>query len=73
MNLQLQPGLEVHCVHCQQWHVVEQPYAASTTAERDHAYMTCGPHRYFAGQIGQESRWPVRMPDSTTQKKKGGA
>jgi hypothetical protein len=67
----LQRGLEVHCPRCRQWHVVEQPYAAATTAEREYRYVTCGPHRYFVGQFGRASRWLARVAGAQTQK--GGA
>ena len=60
VSVLLQPGFEVHCPHCRQWHVVAQPYASRSTAEQGHLYVTCGPELYFVGQVGHEGRWPVR-------------
>ena len=62
MSVGLQLGFEVHCPHCRRWHVVEQPYAMDSTAERGYLYVRCVKGQYFVRQIGQASRWPVRSP-----------
>lgn len=46
-------GTEVKCQRCQNLHVLEQPYADKTTAERTHVYVTCRGQRYFVGQVVQ--------------------
>src|SRR5687767_7684065 len=47
----LKPGDSYRCPNCDQVHVVEQPYAQVTTAERIHLYVTCQGQRYFVGQV----------------------
>lgn len=56
MTTSLQPGDPYPCRRCSQVHVLEQPYAERTTAERLHLYVTCRGQRYFVGQL------PVREP-----------
>jgi hypothetical protein len=34
---------------CRQTHVVEQPYADRSTAEKMHLYVTCRGQQYFVG------------------------
>jgi hypothetical protein len=59
---QTQPGDELQCPHCRQWHVVDRPYADHSTAESAHLYVTCPltKGRYFVGAVGSKSRWPWR-------------
>jgi hypothetical protein len=44
-------GDAYRCPRCHGTHVVEQPYADRSTAERSHLYVTCQGQRYFVGQV----------------------
>jgi hypothetical protein len=44
-------GKEIPCRICGGRHVIERPYADSTTADRTHLYVTCRGQRYFIGQV----------------------
>jgi hypothetical protein len=61
-----QPGDEVRCAKCRQWHVVftrarpdDHPYVALML------FFKCRGQSYFAGVIGGEARLPARRPTTT--------
>lgn len=50
MSEPLAVGNPYPCPRCHTDHVIEQPYADRSTAERTHLYITCRGERYFVGQ-----------------------
>jgi hypothetical protein len=55
------PGDDIHCPHCAQWHPLKtrggedaHPYVQKML------YFECGRGTYFAGTTGAEARFPVR-------------
>ncbi len=56
----LQPGDELHCPHCHQWHVIVRSHDVGTDYTRRMLYWDCRGQRYYAGQIGFQSRYDVR-------------
>ena len=50
-RFRLKAGDPYPCPRCHVPHVVDQPYADSTTADRSHLYVTCQGQRYFVGQV----------------------
>ncbi len=50
----LRPGDPYRCLRCHTDHVIEQPSADRTTAERNFLYITCRGERYFVGQVVAE-------------------
>lgn len=49
------PGELFRCPHCQRDHVVEQPYAAASTADREFMYVRCRGDLYFVGFVRRPS------------------
>ena len=43
------------CPRCRTPHVIEQPLADRSTAERTHLYITCRGEQYFVGQVVPKS------------------
>lgn len=60
MDAPLQPGDELRCPHCPQWHVVITQHATGTEYTRRMLYFACRQGHYYAGQIGTPSRHPTR-------------
>jgi len=60
--LPLRPGDPYRCPRCHLDHVIDQPYADHSTAERTHLYITCRGARYFVGQVIET---PRRAPGPT--------
>jgi hypothetical protein len=49
--VRLAVGEPYPCPRCHTPHVIEQPYADRSTAERTHLYVVCRGDRYFVGQV----------------------
>lgn len=55
----LRPGLELKCPHCPRWHeVFENEFATGSAAGQ--LFWMCRRRRFFAGNIGGGSRFPIR-------------
>jgi len=59
----LRPGDPYRCPRCHTAHVIEQPYADRSTAERTHLYIPCRGNRYFVGQAVNGQLQRRLMPD----------
>jgi hypothetical protein len=57
----LQLGSQVRCPHCRRWHLAIKPYAEGTDYTRAMLFVECRGGRYYAGQAGQASRWPIQL------------
>lgn len=59
----LEPGVEIHCLHCRGWHAVELRNASGTAYTVAMLYFSCRGCTYYAGQRGTRSRHETRPPD----------
>ena len=50
--IRLEPGDEVRCPQCRQWHPVEDPHSEGTPYTLDMLYWECAKGMYFAGSRG---------------------
>ena len=57
---QLQIGSLVLCPHCRKWHPVVKGHTEGTEYTQRMLYFACRGGRYYAGQVGQESRHQTR-------------
>lgn len=60
--LPLEPGDELCCPHCRQWHPVIAPYASGTDYTIGMLFFACRGLQYFAAQRGHVSRHETRRP-----------
>ena len=60
MDRPLEPGDELHCLHCRRWHPVFAPHTEGTDATLKMLYWECRGLRYFAGFVGAPSRHETR-------------
>jgi hypothetical protein len=59
----LEPGDEIHCLHCHRWHPVHcRPAASETPDSTRMLFWECRGHRYYAGHVGTQSHHPARSP-----------
>lgn len=58
MTTVLHANDEVHCLHCQRWHPVQQENVGRTPAENLYRYVSCGGQLFY---VGTPSRWPTRQ------------
>ena len=58
----LQPGSQIHCPHCRRWHDVIAVHTIGTDYTIKMRYWECRGKRFYAGQVGGESRHQTRMP-----------
>ena len=57
----LQIGSLVLCPHCRRWHPVTTGHTEGTPYTQAMLYFFCRGGRYYAGQLGQSSRHPVKL------------
>jgi hypothetical protein len=58
----LQPGSQIHCLHCRRWHPVRLRHMEGTEYTRAMLYWQCRGLNYYAGQVGGQSRYQTRRP-----------
>ena len=58
--IRLEPGEELRCPHCRQWHPVIAPHTEGTLYTLDMLYWECAKGVYFAGSRGTVSRQTTR-------------
>jgi hypothetical protein len=56
----------LRCPHCRRWHPVFIGHNSVTPYTQAMLYFTCRGGRYYAGQLGQASRHPVKASTMTT-------
>jgi hypothetical protein len=61
-EMTLRPGMLLKCSHCGRWHEVrlDNRHAGDTPHAREMLYWWCGNARFYAGQIGGRTRYPVK-------------
>lgn len=62
-GMTLSPGSEILCPHCKKWHPVFQTNSTGTSYTVEMLFFTCKRGNYYAGQLGQTTRFPVRPCD----------
>ena len=62
MQTPLQPGDEIKCQHCGQWHPVVTQHTTGTPYTVSMLYWKCAKGMYFAGSRGHVSRHQTRRP-----------
>ena len=62
----LSSGQQLRCPHCARWHVITgYPGSEGTAYTLDMLFFDCREGRYYAGQVGGTSRFPVRQAIAT--------
>ena len=61
MQTRLQPGDELRCPHCRQWHRVVAQHTTGTEYTLRMLYFVCRQGHYYAGQMDTPSRHPTRQ------------
>ena len=56
----LQPGVDIRCPHCRDWHAVEPRHESGTAYTAAMLYFSCRGNTYYAGQRGHPSRHESR-------------
>ena len=60
----LQPGVDIRCPHCRDWHAVEPRHESGTAYTTAMLYFSCRGSTYYAGQRGHPSRHETRRDAS---------
>lgn len=64
----LDVGSLVLCPHCRRWHPVILGHTEGTPYTQAMLYFVCREGRYYAGQLRQMSRHPMRMRVSANER-----
>ena len=59
-NPSLEVSSQIRCPHCRHWHPVIKGHPEGTDYAVAMLYWECGAGRYYAGQVGGTSRFPIR-------------